>query len=57
MPVGAGAVGLLAEFFGMRAALLVFAVAVLATIPPFLRTVTPQVLAGVEALGDVRTAR
>lgn len=57
LPVGAGAVGLLAEFFGMRAALIVFAVAVLATIPPFLRTVTPQVLAGVEELGEVRTAR
>ncbi|WP_207918850.1 MFS transporter [Saccharopolyspora karakumensis] len=55
MPVGAGAVGLLAEFFGMRAALIVFAVAVLATIPPFLRTVTPQVLASVrggEQLAD-----
>lgn len=48
MPVGAGAVGLLAEFLGMRTALIVFAVAVLITIPPFLRTVTPQVLAGVE---------
>ncbi|GAB3677941.1 MFS transporter [Saccharopolyspora tripterygii] len=48
MPVGAGAVGLLAEFLGMRAAFIVFAIAVLITIPPFLRTVTPQVLAGVE---------
>ncbi|MEV5540660.1 MFS transporter [Saccharopolyspora shandongensis] len=49
MPVGAGVVGLLAEFFGMRAAFIVFAVAVLITVPAFLRTVTPQVLADVEA--------
>ncbi|GAB3680604.1 MFS transporter [Saccharopolyspora tripterygii] len=48
MPVGAGSVGLLGELFGMRAALAVFAVAVLITIPPFLRTMTPQVLASVE---------
>ncbi|WP_424186710.1 MFS transporter [Actinokineospora sp. G85] len=48
MPVGAGAVGLLAEWFGMQTAFLFFAVAVLAIIIPFLRTVTPEVLEGVE---------
>ncbi|MER7083177.1 Predicted arabinose efflux permease, MFS family [Saccharopolyspora kobensis] len=48
MPIGAGLVGLLAEIFGMRAAFVIFAVAVLITIPPFLRTVTPQVLAAVD---------
>ncbi|RKT82192.1 Predicted arabinose efflux permease, MFS family [Saccharopolyspora antimicrobica] len=48
MPIGAGLVGLLAEIFGMRAAFIIFAVAVLITIPPFLRTVTPQVLAAVD---------
>ncbi|WP_406689460.1 MFS transporter [Saccharopolyspora sp. ID03-671] len=44
MPVGAGAVGVLAELLGMRAAFVVFALTVLLTIPPFLRTVTPAVL-------------
>jgi hypothetical protein len=48
MPVGAGVGGLLAEFAGMRAAFAVFALAVLITMPVFLRSVTPQVLAGVE---------
>ncbi|RRO17090.1 MFS transporter [Saccharopolyspora rhizosphaerae] len=48
MPVGAGVAGLLAEMVGMRVAFTAFALAVLITIPPFLRTVTPQVLAGVE---------
>ncbi|WP_243793754.1 MFS transporter [Saccharopolyspora gloriosae] len=48
MPVGAAAVGLLAEFFGARAAFAVFAAIVLATAIPFLRTVTPAVLRGAE---------
>lgn len=48
MPVGAAAVGLLAEFFGAQAAFTVFAVVVLATVVPFLRTVTQDVLDGVE---------
>lgn len=39
---------LLAEFSGGQAAFGVFAVVVLATVVPFLRTVTPQVLDGVE---------
>lgn len=48
MPIGAGAVGLLAEVFGMQAAFLVFAVAVLVAVVPFLWTVTPEVLQSVE---------
>ncbi|WP_019819516.1 hypothetical protein [Saccharomonospora saliphila] len=61
MPIGTGAIGLLAEVVGMRAAFLVFATAVLIAIPPFLRTVTPDVLAGVERarqrqLAEHRTA-
>lgn len=42
MPLGAGAAGLLAQGFGDRVAFLVFAVAVAATVPPFLRTATPE---------------
>ncbi|MBZ4322345.1 MFS transporter [Streptomyces sp. SCA2-4] len=42
MPLGAGAAGLLAQGFGERAAFLVFAAAVALTVPPFLRTVTPE---------------
>ncbi|MFE7131711.1 MFS transporter [Streptomyces sp. NPDC057638] len=49
MPLGAGLVGLLAEFFGMRAAFSVFAVATLLIMVPFLRTVTPRALAEVDA--------
>ncbi|WP_406284184.1 MFS transporter [Embleya sp. NBC_00896] len=45
MPVGAGLIGLLAQWFGVRAAFLVFAVAVAATIPPYLRIVTAERLA------------
>ncbi|MZE75703.1 MFS transporter [Streptomyces xinghaiensis] len=44
MPLGAGLVGVLAEWFGLRAAFTVFAVAALLVIVPFLRTVTPRVL-------------
>ncbi|SCF21498.1 Major Facilitator Superfamily protein [Micromonospora haikouensis] len=47
LPVGAGLVGLLAEWFGVRAAFAVFAVATLALVVPFLRTVTPAALAEV----------
>lgn len=42
MPVGAGLVGVLAQWFGDRVALLVFAGAVLAAVPVFLRTVTEE---------------
>lgn len=45
MPLGAGLVGLLAEWVGLRAAFVVFAIATLALIVPFLRTVTPAALA------------
>ncbi|WP_260615504.1 MFS transporter [Microbispora sp. KK1-11] len=45
MPLGAGLVGLLAEWFGMRTAFAVFATAALLTIIPFLRTMTPGALA------------
>ncbi|MEU3462115.1 MFS transporter [Streptomyces sp. NPDC006733] len=40
MPLGAGLIGVLAEAFGIRVAFLVFAAAVAATVPPFLRVVT-----------------
>ncbi|MEE1790892.1 MFS transporter [Streptomyces sp. BE308] len=40
MPVGAALIGVLAEWFGIRAAFLVFAAAIALTIPPFLRIVT-----------------
>ncbi|HZG04684.1 MAG TPA: MFS transporter [Streptomyces sp.] len=44
MPLGAGLVGVLAEWFGLRAAFAVFAVATLLVIVPFLRVVTPGAL-------------
>ncbi|MFJ4774411.1 MFS transporter [Streptomyces uncialis] len=44
MPIGAGLIGILAEAFGTRVAFLVFAAAVAATIPPFLRIVTTDEL-------------
>ncbi|WP_435188232.1 MFS transporter [Streptomyces sp. bgisy126] len=44
MPLGAGLVGVLAEWFGIRVAFAVFTVATLVIIVPFLRTVTPQAL-------------
>ncbi|MFJ7420065.1 MFS transporter [Streptomyces uncialis] len=44
MPIGAGLIGVLAEAFGTRVAFLVFAAAVAATIPPFLRIVTTDEL-------------
>ncbi|MGK5629295.1 MFS transporter [Streptomyces sp. URMC 123] len=50
MPLGAGLVGVLAEWVGMRAAFAVFAVATVLIIVPFLRTVTPKALAEVDAL-------
>ncbi|WP_394427818.1 MFS transporter [Streptomyces sp. SGAir0957] len=50
MPVGAGLMGLLAEWFGLRLAFAVFAVSVALTVPPFLRVMTRPVLA--EAFGD-----
>lgn len=46
MPLGAGLIGVLAEAFGIRVAFLVFAAAVAATIPPFLRVVTAGELRG-----------
>ncbi|MFJ5043452.1 MFS transporter [Streptomyces sp. NPDC088719] len=51
MPVGAGLVGVLAEWFGIRAAFMVFTVATLVIIVPFLRTVTPGALAEVDRQG------
>ncbi|MGW9214324.1 MFS transporter [Embleya sp. NPDC055664] len=45
IPVGAGLIGVLAEWFGVRAAFLAFAVAAAATIPPYLRVVTDARLA------------
>ncbi|MFE7778853.1 MFS transporter [Streptomyces sp. NPDC057445] len=50
MPLGAGLVGLLAEWFGMRTAFAVFTVATLLIIVPFLRTMTPRALAEVDAM-------
>jgi MFS family permease len=44
IPLGAGLAGLLAEWFGTGVAFGVFAVAVVALIPPFLRTFTTEVL-------------
>jgi len=47
MPLGAGAVGLLAEFAGTRAAFGVFGAAALLAVVPFLRVVTREALAAV----------
>ncbi|MFH8367237.1 MFS transporter [Streptomyces sp. NPDC018031] len=44
MPVGAGAVGLLAQWLGPRPAFAVFAVAVAVTVLPFRRVMTAEVL-------------
>ncbi|MFJ6251239.1 MULTISPECIES: MFS transporter [unclassified Streptomyces] len=49
MPLGAGLVGVLAEWFGIRAAFAAFTVATLVIIVPFLRTVTPQALGEADA--------
>ncbi|MFJ6632456.1 MFS transporter [Streptomyces sp. NPDC091376] len=49
MPLGAGLVGVLAEWLGIRTAFAVFTVATLLIIVPFLRTVTPQALAEADA--------
>lgn len=49
MPLGAGLVGLLAEWFGMRTAFAVFTVATLLIFVPFLRTMTPRALAEIDA--------
>lgn len=54
MPVGAGLMGLIAEWFGMETAFGVFAVSVVLTIPPFFKVLTGAALT--EAFGDtVRT--
>ncbi|WP_333740260.1 MFS transporter [Streptomyces sp. IBSBF 2806] len=50
MPIGAGAMGLLAEWLGLRLAFLVFAASVAVTVVPFLRVLTRSALA--EAYGD-----
>ncbi|MEJ3655988.1 MFS transporter [Actinomycetes bacterium KLBMP 9759] len=47
-PVGAGAVGVLAELFGMSVAFGVFAVVTAALVVPFLRVVTPAELAAAD---------
>ncbi|GAA2362602.1 MFS transporter [Streptomyces carpaticus] len=52
MPLGAGLGGLLAEWFGLRTAFLVFTVAALLLIVPFLRMVTPAALAEVPDPGS-----
>jgi predicted MFS family arabinose efflux permease len=44
MPIGAGLGGLVAEYFGMRAAFVGFGVATLLLIVPFLRIATPAAL-------------
>ncbi len=44
MPIGAGLGGLIAEYFGMRAAFVGFGVATLLLIVPFLRIATPAAL-------------
>ncbi|WP_234995859.1 MFS transporter [Streptoalloteichus hindustanus] len=49
IPLGAGLVGLLAELVGLRLAFLAFAVITAATVLPFLRVVTRDVLAEVFA--------
>ncbi|MEU6705576.1 MFS transporter [Streptomyces wuyuanensis] len=49
MPVGAGLMGLLAEWFGLRLAFMVFAVSVAVTVLPFLRVLTRSTLAEVFA--------
>ncbi|MFE6779426.1 MFS transporter [Streptomyces sp. NPDC057702] len=48
LPVGAGLMGVLAEWWGVRCAFLVFAVSVAATVPVFLRVVTPEALRAAE---------
>ncbi|WP_330461712.1 MFS transporter [Streptomyces sp. NBC_00820] len=52
MPVGAGVMGLLAEWLGLRLAFLVFAASVAVTVLPFLRVLTRSALA--QALGEER---
>ncbi|MEU7318023.1 MFS transporter [Streptomyces sp. NPDC007083] len=52
MPLGAGLMGLLAEWCGMRVAFLVFAASVAVVVLPFLRVLTPTALA--EAFGTER---
>ncbi|MET8944519.1 MFS transporter [Streptomyces sp. NPDC004542] len=52
MPVGAGVMGLLAEWLGLRLAFLVFASSVAVTVIPFLRVLTRPALA--EAFGEER---
>ncbi|MGW7822095.1 MFS transporter [Streptomyces puniciscabiei] len=47
MPIGAGAMGLLAEWLGLRPAFLVFAASVAVTVVPFLRVLTRPALAEV----------
>ncbi|MEV6160748.1 MFS transporter [Streptomyces sp. NPDC052052] len=49
MPVGAGLMGLFAEWLGLRVAFGIFAVSVALTVPPFLRVLTRPALA--EAFG------
>jgi MFS family permease len=51
MPLGAALVGLLSELAGMRVAFAVFAVLTAATLPPFLRHVTPSALVGRASAG------
>ncbi|MFI5824751.1 MFS transporter [Streptomyces rishiriensis] len=50
MPLGAGAMGLLAQWLGLRLAFLVFAASVAVTVVPFLRVLTRPALA--QAYGD-----
>ncbi|MFE9333810.1 MFS transporter [Streptomyces sp. NPDC006925] len=52
VPLGAGLMGLLAEWCGMRTAFLVFAASVAVVVLPFLRVLTPAALA--EAFGTER---
>ncbi|MEU6556303.1 MFS transporter [Streptomyces sp. NPDC046915] len=52
MPIGAGVMGLLAEWLGLRLAFMVFAASVALTVPPFLRVLTRPALA--EVFGEER---
>nr|WP_233221239.1 MFS transporter [Streptomyces carminius] len=55
MPLGAGLAGVLAQWFGLRAAFAVFAGAALLVVVPFLRAVTPRALAEATAYRDPKT--
>ncbi|MEE1943024.1 MFS transporter [Streptomyces sp. TRM 70361] len=57
MPVGAGLIGVVAQWAGMRTAFLVFAAATVATVVPFLRVLTRRTLAEAVAISPATTSR